>query len=103
MLNKMKRVKFVVSMLKRVAEIDYSNPKVAYMQFDALERKYEVALNDGIINKEDYDSLIKAVEETKERISKNWIVWIKKHWQVIQPVSYYNKREGERKNVKSNN
>ena len=71
MLNKMKRVKFVVSMLKRVAEIDYSNPKVAYMQFDALERKYEVALNDGIINKEDYDSLIKAVEETKERISKN--------------------------------
>lgn len=70
MLNKIQRVKFVVSMLKRVAEIDYSNLKVACMQFDALERKYEVALNDGIINKEDYDSLIKAVEETKERILK---------------------------------
>ena len=72
MLNKMKRVKFVASMLKRVTEIEWSNPKVACMQFDALERKYEVALNDGIINKEDYESLIKAVEETKGRILKGF-------------------------------
>ena len=70
MLNKIQRVKFVASMLKRVAEIDWNNSKVACMQFDALERKYKVALNDGIINKEDYDSLIKAVEETKKRILK---------------------------------
>lgn len=71
MKNKIERIKFVAKMLKRVAEIDYNNPKVACMQFDALEKKYAEALNDGIINEKDYDSLIKAVEETKERTLKD--------------------------------
>lgn len=71
MKNKIERIKFVVKMLKRVVEIDYNNPKVARMQFNALEKKYAEALNNGIINKEDYDSLIKAVEETKERTLKD--------------------------------
>lgn len=71
MFNKIERIKFVTSMLKRVWEIDWNNPKVACMQFDALEKKYAEALNNGIINKEDYNSLIKAVEETKERTLKD--------------------------------
>lgn len=71
MKNKIERMKFVAKMLKRVIEIDWNNPKVARMQLDALEKKCAEALNDGIINKEDYDSLIKAVEETKERTLKD--------------------------------
>lgn len=67
MLKRIKRAKFATEMLKRINEIYWNNPKLARMQCDSLKRQFEKTLNDGIINKEDYDSLIKAVDNMVER------------------------------------
>ena len=67
MLNRIKKVKFATEMLKRIKEIYWNNPKLARMQCDSLKRQCVKALDDGIINKEDYDSLIKAVDDMVER------------------------------------
>ena len=67
MLNRIQKAKFATEMFKRIKEIYWNNPKLARMQCDSLKRQFEKALNDGIINKEDYDSLIKAVDDMVER------------------------------------
>lgn len=67
MLNRIQKAMFATKMLKSINEIYWNTPKLAHMQCDSLKRQFEKALNDGIINKEDYDSLIKAVDDMVER------------------------------------
>ena len=74
MLKRIKRAKFATEMLKRINEIYWNNPKLARMQCDSLKKQCVKALDDDIINKEDYDSLIKAVDDMVERKIKGWQV-----------------------------
>ena len=67
MLKRIQRAKFATEMFKRIKEIYWNNPKLARMQCDSLKKQCVKALDDGIINKEDYDSLIKAVDDMVER------------------------------------
>ena len=67
MTNKIQRAKFVAKMFKRLYEVEWNNPKLARMQFDSMKRQFAKALDDGIIDKENYDELVKAVDETVER------------------------------------
>lgn len=67
MFNNIKRIKWVASMMRKVLQIDYSNKAIACIQLNALEEECAVALLNSIIDKEDYISVVKALEETKEK------------------------------------
>lgn len=67
MFNKIKRIKWVANMIQKVLQIDYSNKAIACIQLNALEEECTVALLNGIINMEDCTSVIKALEDAKEK------------------------------------
>ena len=67
MFNKIKRIKWVANMVQKVLQIDYSNKAMTCIQLNALEEECAVALLNGIINKEDYNSVTKALEDAKEK------------------------------------
>ena len=67
MFNKIKRIKWVANMVQKVLQIDYSNKAMACIQLNALEEECAVALLNGIINKQDSNSVTKALEDAKEK------------------------------------
>lgn len=69
MFKKIKKVKFVANSMKALMGINTNNYAIACIQLNTLREKFAIALFDGTINTEEYENLIKAIEETKKNIA----------------------------------